>query len=106
MTDAPVIGLITAPENVADKLAKALVEAELAACVNVIGGVKSTYRWQGAVETDDESLLIIKTTRPSVAKISALLDEIHPNDVFELVVVDIVDGNSKYLDWLAGAVRQ
>jgi len=100
-----VTGLITAPPDVADTLANALVSAKLAACVNVMSSVKSVYRWEGSVETGTESLLIVKTTRSAVAAISKLLEEIHPYEVFEWIVLDIADGNPKYLSWLAGEVK-
>jgi periplasmic divalent cation tolerance protein len=101
----PVVCLVTAPPDQARAIAEALVERELAACVNIVALVQSVYRWQGAVEHDDEALLIVKTTRAAVAPLTAALGELHPYENFELVALDVADGAPAYLDWIAGSVR-
>ncbi|HUR86246.1 MAG TPA: divalent-cation tolerance protein CutA [Solirubrobacteraceae bacterium] len=100
-----VVCLVTAPPDRAHAIATALVERELVACVNIVALVHSVYRWQGAVEHDDESLLVCKTTRPAVAALRDALAELHPYENFELVALGIEDGAPAYLDWIAASVR-
>ncbi len=100
-----VVCLVTAPPDRAHAIATALVERELAACVNIVALVHSIYRWQGAVEHDDESLLVVKTTRAAVGPLRDALSELHPYENFELVALEVQDGAPAYLDWIAGSVR-
>ncbi len=105
-TDAgKVVCLVTAPPDRARQIAAAIVERRLAACVNIIPLVESIYRWKGAVEHDDESLLVIKTTRPAVEPLTRALAAVHPYENFELVALDIEAGNPPYLEWIAESVR-
>jgi periplasmic divalent cation tolerance protein len=99
-----VVCLVTAPPDRAPAIAEALVQRELAACVNVVPLVHSVYRWQGAVEHDDEALLVVKTTRAAVGPLSDALGELHPYENFELVALGVQDGAPAYLDWISGAV--
>jgi periplasmic divalent cation tolerance protein len=99
-----VVCLITAPPADAPKLAALAVESELAACANVMPLVHSIYRWQGAIQTDEESLLLLKTTSAAIPALERLLDEHHPYDTFELVVLDIAGGSASYLQWIATSV--
>ena len=101
----PVVCLVTAPPDQARAIADALVEREIAACVNIVPLVQSVYRWQGAVEHDEEALLVVKTTRSAVAPLTAALGELHPYENFELVVLRVEGGAPAYLDWIAGSVR-
>jgi periplasmic divalent cation tolerance protein len=100
-----VVCLVTTPPDQARPIAEALVERELVACVNIVPLVQSVYRWQGAVEHDDEALLVVKTTRDAVAALTAALGELHPYENFELVALDVADGAPAYLDWIGGSVR-
>src|ERR1051326_8915482 len=88
-----------------ERLARLLVEQRLAACVNVIPGVRSFYRWQGAIESSDEWLLIAKSSRELFPALSAALEQAHSYDVPEFLARRVVDGASKYLEWLAGSLR-
>jgi periplasmic divalent cation tolerance protein len=81
-------------------IAVALVEARLAACVNCLPDASSTYRWQGAVTTDDEHLLLIKTTAARFEAMRERLLALHPYDLPELVGVPVVRGHDAYLDWV------
>ena len=81
-------------------LAKTLVEERLAACVNVLPPMQSTYRWQGAIEQDTERQMVIKTSGVRVGALWERLRDLHPYDVPEFVVVPIVDGNQAYLNWI------
>ena len=84
----------------AARLAEALVEERLAACVNVMPGLRSVYRWQGAVERSDEVLLLIKTTRSRLPALSARVLELHSHELPEVVAVEVVGGLPAYLDWV------
>lgn len=98
--------LTTCPDAAsAERIAKALVDEQLAACVNVLPGLRSTYRWQGTVERADELLLLIKTTRAVWPALQARLLELHPYELPELLAVEPADGLPAYLQWVAGAVR-
>ncbi len=97
----PLLCLSTCPDaQTAGRIARALVEEKLAACVNRVPGVASIYRWQGAIHDDAEVLLLIKTTRERFEALRARLVELHPYAVPELVALDIADGHAPYLDWL------
>jgi periplasmic divalent cation tolerance protein len=95
----PRIVLTTAGVAEAERLAGALVDERLAACVNRVA-VASTYRWRGGVENDDEVLLIIKTTDDLVEALAARLGELHSYEVAELVVLEPAAMGEDYLDWL------
>jgi periplasmic divalent cation tolerance protein len=103
---APVIVLsaVGAPPD-AERIARALVEERLAACVNVVPGVVSIYRWKGNVEQEPELMLVIKTMAAQLDALKARLLELHPYELAEVVVIPIVGGHQAYLDWLADQVR-
>lgn len=84
-----------------EPLARELLEASLAACVQVSPGVTSIYRWQGALEKSAEKLVLIKTRRELFARVEALLRSRHPYDVPEIVALPLCDGHAPYLAWLA-----
>jgi periplasmic divalent cation tolerance protein len=86
----------------AHRIARRLVEARVAACVNIIPGATSIYRWQGAVEEAAEWMLLIKTRRDRFDALRAELVAAHGYEVPELIAVDIVDGFRDYLDWIDG----
>jgi periplasmic divalent cation tolerance protein len=100
MTDFIQITTTTANRRDADKIAAALVERRLAACVQVSGPITSTYRWQGKVETAEEWTCVIKTSGMQLAAIRTAFAEIHSYEVPELIVTPIVDGSESYLKWL------
>ncbi len=85
--------------------AQALVEARLAACVNVLPAMESVYRWEGQIEQERERQLIIKTSRGRLAALWDRVREMHPYDVPEFIVVPIVDGSHAYLRWLGESTR-
>jgi len=101
------ICLSTCPDReTADRIAAALVEERLAACVNVLAGVRSTYRWEGRLRCDDETLLIIKTTANRLQRATERLAELHPYELPELIAVEAAGGSSAYLDWIAAQTRE
>lgn len=85
----------------AARIARALVEERLAACVQVVPGLVSTYRWDGAVRQAAEVLLLIKTTRERFEALKSRLPALHPYESPELVATDVVDGLPAYLAWVA-----
>ncbi|MBV8831804.1 MAG: divalent-cation tolerance protein CutA [Acidobacteriaceae bacterium] len=87
-------------EEEALRLARALVDERLCACVNVLPGVRSIYRWQGAVEDAHEHLLLIKTSRERLLALERRMSELHSYDTPEVIAVPIAFGSRKYLDWL------
>ncbi|TBH20598.1 divalent-cation tolerance protein CutA [Thermus thermamylovorans] len=93
--------LITAPnEEVARTLARALVEERLAACVNLVPGLTSIYRWQGEVVEDQEVLLIVKTTTFAFPRLRERVLALHPYGVPEILALPVAEGHQAYLDWL------
>jgi periplasmic divalent cation tolerance protein len=93
--------LVTAPDaGVGARLARVVVEERLAACVNLVPGIRSIYRWAGAVREDDEVLLVIKTREDRVAALSRRVHELHPYELPELIAVGVLGGSERYLEWL------
>jgi periplasmic divalent cation tolerance protein len=88
----------------AARIARALVERRLAACVNVIPAVRSFYRWKGAVEEDEERLLVIKTRRDRFEALREALVALHPYELPEAIVLPIEAGHTPYLDWIDESV--
>jgi periplasmic divalent cation tolerance protein len=84
----------------AERIARALVERGLAACVNVVPGVVSVYRWKGQVEREGELLLVIKTRAERFDALREALVGLHPYEVPELIALPIQRGHAPYLDWL------
>jgi periplasmic divalent cation tolerance protein len=98
--------LTTLPDaETAGRLARAMVEAKLAACVNVLSPCLSIYRWQDAVREDGEIPLIIKTTVESYPALETFLRENHPYQVPEILAIDVQDGLPDYLRWAAAATQ-
>jgi periplasmic divalent cation tolerance protein len=97
-----VIVLTTLPAD-ADgaAFARELVEARLAACVNLSAPMESIYRWEGTVEVESERQLVIKTSRERVPALWDRVRELHPYDMPEFLVTPVVDGNDAYLRWVA-----
>ncbi len=86
--------------EVAQRMATALVERQLAACVQVIGPITSTYRWQGRIETSQEWMCVIKTRSDCYDVLERAIVELHPYDTPEIVALPIVAGSAKYLAWI------
>ena len=87
----------------AAEIARQLVIGRLAACVNRLGGVRSTYQWQGQLQQDDEVLLLIKTTPDCHEALEACLKKLHPYENPEIIVTPITAGSDSYLQWLAAS---
>jgi periplasmic divalent cation tolerance protein len=105
MTDCIQV-LTTAPsQEEAARIARALVEERLAACVQVLGPVASTYRWQGAIETSQEWLCIAKTAKGLYPEVEQAVRRVHSYQVPEILAVPVTAGSADYLAWLAGEVK-
>ena len=102
---ASVVVLVTVPDRaVATTLADAAVRKRLAACVNLVPGIESVFRWEGKVDRSQELLLVIKTTKRNFEKLRELLLTLHPYEVPEIIALPIVAGHPAYMAWLANAV--
>ena len=86
------------------RLARELVDQRLAACVNLIQKVESIYRWQGAVESAEEVLLVVKTTPVRFVELREKIAALHSYDVTEFLALPVTDGSAAYLEWLSGQV--
>jgi periplasmic divalent cation tolerance protein len=106
MADAFVIFCTCGSSAEAETLAAALVEERLAACVNIVAGIRSVYRWKDKVENGAEFLLIIKSTANRLEAIESRLEALHSYDTPEVIAVPIVSGSEKYLSWLRGQTRE
>ena len=84
----------------AQRIAESLVEQRLAACVQVAGPISSTYRWEGAVETAEEWLCLIKTRQELYPQLERAILALHPYDVPEILAVPVVSGHAPYIDWV------
>ncbi len=101
-----VVVMITCPVEIAKNLAETLVEERLAACVNIVESVQSVYRWEGKVQADVESLLIVKTVASRFADLESRTLAVHPYACPEIVSLPITTGSEKYLLWLREETKQ
>lgn len=97
---APVMAYCTAPADAADALAHALIERRLAACVNLLSGMRSLYRWEGHIAEENEVVLIIKTTGAKTEALKAFLDAEHPYDTPCCLLFDAKDALPAFVQWL------
>ena len=96
-----VLALTTVPKDFdAAQLAQEIVGSGLAACVNILPAIRSIYTWKGVPQTDEEQQLLIKTTSDQVDPLWELLNDRHPYDVPEFLVVPVIDGSEEYLKWV------
>ena len=105
MTDKRIVLSTAGSEDEARKLARHLVEQQLAACVNIVPRVESIYRWQGKVESSQEWLLLIKTSAEKFPAVRDAIRELHSYDLPECIALTIEDGSPDYLKWLADSVK-
>jgi periplasmic divalent cation tolerance protein len=97
--------LTTVPnEATAVRLAHALVDERLAACVNIVPGLRSIYRWKAAIEDDQELLCLIKTSADLLPRVAARMKELHPYEVPELLALTPEQGSKTYLAWIADSI--
>jgi len=100
MTNARIILTTAGSKEEAGKIAHALVERRLAACVNIVPRIESVYRWQGKVEKAEEWLLLIKTQAELYTRVRDAVKELHSYDLAECVMLEISAGSQEYLDWI------
>jgi len=105
MTDKRIVFTTAGSEAEARKIAHALVERQLAACVNIIPQVTSIYRWQGKVEEPGEWLLIVKTTAAAFSHVQRAITELHSYDLPECICLEIEGGSAAYLQWIGECVQ-
>jgi periplasmic divalent cation tolerance protein len=106
MTDKKLVLTTTGSREEAQRIARGLLDAHAAACVNIVGPVESIYRWQGAVETASEWLLIIKTTADGFTNVQTTIKELHSYDLPECIQIPIEDGSAGYLQWIGEQVKK
>ena len=104
MSDKKIVLTTTASREEAEKIAHALVERRLAACVNIVGPIHSVYRWQGKVESADEHLLLIKTSAAGFNGVAKAIRELHSYELPECIELSIESGSAEYLDWIEQSV--
>lgn len=105
MTDKQIILTTAGSEEEARKIARSLVERQLAACVNIVPQIESVYAWQGKVESTREWLLLIKTSAEKFAAVRDAIHELHSYDLPECIAIAVDDGSSEYLQWIADSVK-
>lgn len=105
MSERLVVLMTAGSREEADKIANALVAEMLAACVNVLPGVTSVYRWEGAVQRDQEWLLVVKSTRQVLDDLVRRVQALHSYDLPEVIALPVVGGSEAYLRWVDGEVH-
>lgn len=101
-----VVFITASSENEAAVIARALVEARLAGCVNILRGIRSIYRWQGKIEDEAEVLMVAKTRRNLFGRLSEKVKEFHSYSVPEIIALPLIDGSEDYLKWLNEAMDE
>jgi periplasmic divalent cation tolerance protein len=102
MTDKIVVLSTASSAQEAKKIARKLVDARLAACVNVVPGMRSFYRWKGKIEDTAEWLLVIKSSRGRFEALRTALEKLHSYEVPEVIALSVIDGAQNYLNWMDG----
>ncbi len=105
MSDYVQVITTTDSEDEAHRIAGRLVEERLAGCVQILGPMVSVYRWEGAVESAQEWLCLVKTSRALYVEVEALIRSLHSYDVPEIVVLEVAGGSADYLGWLGSVLR-
>lgn len=105
MTDKVIILVTAASRRECRKIAKHLVEAKLAACVNITVSVESLYRWEGKIADEKEFVMLIKSTRGLFREIKAEISRLHSYHTPEIICLPIIDGSRNYLQWLSDSVK-
>jgi periplasmic divalent cation tolerance protein len=104
MTDKIVVLSTCGSEEEAARIARLLVDERVAACVNIVPGVRSFYRWQGKVESSGEWMLVVKSTRDRFEDLRAAIEKEHSYEVPEVVALAVVTGAANYLNWIDGCL--
>jgi len=106
MPQNQLVTLCTVPDRATgEKIARALVEERLAACVNLVPGLSSTYRWEGKIVTEAECLLIIKTSSARLEDLMQRIKSLHPYELPEIIALPITAGSDEYLNWITANLK-
>jgi periplasmic divalent cation tolerance protein len=105
MTNKVVVLSTVGSQEEASRIATALVERRLAACVNIVPRIQSVYRWQGKVESAEEFLLIIKTAKSREEGLRSAIRELHSYELLEFIAIAIEGGSEEYLNWIENSVK-
>ena len=104
---AEVVVFVTTPsEEEATRIGRALVEAELAACANILPGVRSIFRWEGKVSEEQESLMVLKSRADLFEELTATVKKLHSYRVPEIIALPITRGSPDYLNWIRDVTRK
>jgi periplasmic divalent cation tolerance protein len=106
MSEELIVFVTVASHADGERIAEAVVGEQLAACVNILGPIRSIYRWQGEICRDDEHLLLIKSTRARYPALEARVKALHSYEVPEVIALPIERGSAEYLQWLREALEQ
>ncbi len=106
MTDAVIVLITAASGEEAAKIAKALVDDHIAACVNIVPDVRSIFFWEGKTQDAHEALLICKSERTHMGKLIGRVKALHSYSVPEIIALPIIDGSSEYLNWVQETVKE
>jgi periplasmic divalent cation tolerance protein len=104
MTDPHIVLTTIGSKEAAEQLAQQLVERRLAACVNIVGPIRSVYRWKNKIQNEEEFLLVIKTTAEQSSELQSAFKSLHPYDLPECVQLSVDGGSAEYLAWVTGEV--
>ncbi|MBI2683135.1 MAG: divalent-cation tolerance protein CutA [Acidobacteriales bacterium] len=105
MTNKRIVLTTAGSQKEARKIARALIERRLAACVNIVPGVESVYRWKSKVERAREWLLVVKTTKARAGDVERTIKAIHSYEMPEVVVIGVESGSRAYLDWVGESIE-
>ena len=106
MTDKVVVLVTAGSAEECGKIARSLVEKRLAACVNILGPIRSVYRWEGKVEDEQEHLMVMKTEQKRFGALRGEVERLHRYETPGVMCLPIAEGSEKYLNWLAESVRE
>ena len=104
MTNACIVLTTAGSLDEARRIARALVERKVAACVNIVSQIESVYRWQGKIETASEWLLIVKTEATAFEGVRATIEALHSYETPECIMLSVTEGDKEYLDWIDASV--
>jgi periplasmic divalent cation tolerance protein len=103
--DFRIVFVMAANEAESSRIAQALIEERLAACVNIVGPVRSIYRWRGAIENASEYLLVVKAPARNFSQLERRVRKLHSYEVPEIVAIRLAAGSTPYLEWIAEATK-
>ncbi len=106
MTEYIIVYITASNEEEAEKIAKVILDAKLAACVNIVRNVRSIYRWQGKIEDEGEVLMIAKSRRGLFGRLCDAVKKLHSYSVPEVIAMPVIEGSEDYLTWLERETSQ